>query len=88
MATAAAIDRLVHYSVLLEFDVPSYRTEAGEAPGQRRRPAARRPPRDPARARRGRGRCRTRGRTDRAHRSLENRRRFSTATTALPLADH
>src|SRR5258708_31509836 len=27
MATAAAIDRLVHHSVLLEFDVPSFRTE-------------------------------------------------------------
>jgi len=27
MATAAAIDRLVHHSVLLEFDVLSYRTE-------------------------------------------------------------
>ena len=29
MATAAAIDRVVHHSVILEFDVPSYRT--GEA---------------------------------------------------------
>src|SRR5258707_6756593 len=27
MATAAAIDRLIHHSVLLEFDVPSFRTE-------------------------------------------------------------
>lgn len=27
MATSAAIDRLVHHSVILEFDVPSYRTE-------------------------------------------------------------
>jgi hypothetical protein len=27
MATAAAIDRLVHQAVFLEFDVPSYRTE-------------------------------------------------------------
>lgn len=27
MATSAAIDRLVHHSVVLEFDVPSYRTE-------------------------------------------------------------
>lgn len=26
MATAAAIDRLVHHAVILEFDVPSYRT--------------------------------------------------------------
>ena len=29
MATAAAIDRVVHHAVILEFDVPSYRT--GEA---------------------------------------------------------
>jgi hypothetical protein len=27
MATAAAIDRLIHHSVLLEFDVASFRTE-------------------------------------------------------------
>lgn len=27
MTTAAAIDRLVHHSVILEFDVPSFRTE-------------------------------------------------------------
>jgi DNA replication protein DnaC len=27
MATAAAIDRLVHHAVLLEFDVPSFRTD-------------------------------------------------------------
>ena len=26
MATAAAIDRIVHHSVILEFDMPSYRT--------------------------------------------------------------
>lgn len=31
MATAAAIDRLVHYSAILEFDVPSYRAEEAEA---------------------------------------------------------
>ena len=30
MATAAAIDRIVHHSVILEFDVPSYRTEAAQ----------------------------------------------------------
>lgn len=30
MATAAAIDRLVHHSVILEFDVPSYRTEGAK----------------------------------------------------------
>ena len=55
MATAAAIDRLVHHSVVLEFDVPSYRTDPsrptsppparrGRPPGpllpRRRRPAA------------------------------------------------
>jgi DNA replication protein DnaC len=28
MATAAAIDRLVHHAVILEFNVPSYRSEA------------------------------------------------------------
>ena len=28
MATAAAIDRVVRHSVILEFDVPSYRTDA------------------------------------------------------------
>ncbi len=27
MATAAAVDRIVHHSVILEFDVPSYRTD-------------------------------------------------------------
>jgi DNA replication protein DnaC len=27
MATAAAVDRLVHHSIILEFNVPSYRTE-------------------------------------------------------------
>ena len=27
MATAAAIDRLVHHAVVIEFDVPSYRTD-------------------------------------------------------------
>jgi DNA replication protein DnaC len=30
MATAAAIDRIVHHSVILEFDVASYRTEAAQ----------------------------------------------------------
>ncbi len=35
MATAAAIDRLVHHAVLLEFEVPSYRTTD---PGRSRRP--------------------------------------------------
>ena len=30
MATAAAIDRVVYHSVILEFDVPSYRTNAAQ----------------------------------------------------------
>ena len=30
VATAAAIDRIVHHSVILEFDVPSYRTDAAQ----------------------------------------------------------
>ena len=30
MATAAAIDRIVHHSVILEFGVPSYRTNAAQ----------------------------------------------------------
>ncbi len=34
MATAAAIDRLVHHSVLLEFDVPSFRTEQATRRGK------------------------------------------------------
>ena len=34
MATAAAIDRIVHHSVILEFDVPSYRTNAAQQRGQ------------------------------------------------------
>jgi hypothetical protein len=40
MATAAAIDRVVHHSVILEFDVPSYRT--AEATATQARPRARR----------------------------------------------
>ena len=35
MATAAAIDRIVHHSVILEFDVASYRTEAAKQRTQR-----------------------------------------------------
>lgn len=46
MATAAAIDRLVHHAVLLEFDVPSFRTD-------RSRPAPSPPKPTPA-PRRGR----------------------------------
>lgn len=34
MATAAAIDRLVHHSVLLEFDVSSFRTEHAKRRGK------------------------------------------------------
>ena len=34
MATAAAIDRVVHHSVILEFDVPNYRTNAAQQRGQ------------------------------------------------------
>ena len=30
MATAAAIDRIVHHSVILEFDMPSYRTNEAQ----------------------------------------------------------
>ena len=37
MATAAAIDRLIHHSVLLEFDVLSFRAE--EAEGRKRKKA-------------------------------------------------
>jgi len=34
MATAAAIDRVVHHSVILEFNVPSYRTITAEQNGK------------------------------------------------------
>ena len=34
MATTAAIDRVVHHSVILEFDVPSYRTAVAQQRGQ------------------------------------------------------
>ena len=30
MATAATKDRIVHHSVILEFDLPSYRTNAAQ----------------------------------------------------------
>ena len=30
MATVAVIDRIVHHSVILEFDLPSYRTNAAQ----------------------------------------------------------
>jgi DNA replication protein DnaC len=35
MTTAAAIDRLVHHSVILEFDVPSFRTEDAKRRGSK-----------------------------------------------------
>ena len=34
MATAAAIDRIVHHSVITEFDVPSYRTAEAQQQAQ------------------------------------------------------
>ena len=34
MATAAAIDRVVHHSVILEFDVPSFRTNTAQQRGE------------------------------------------------------
>ena len=34
MATAAAIDRVIHHSVILEFDVPRYRTAVAQQRGQ------------------------------------------------------
>ncbi len=36
MATAAAIDRLIHHSTILEFNVPSFRAEEAESRGKRR----------------------------------------------------
>lgn len=41
MATAAAIDRLIHHSTILEFNVPSFRAEEAESRGKRK--AARAP---------------------------------------------
>ena len=34
MATAAAIDRVVHHPVILEFDVPSHRPGVAQQRGQ------------------------------------------------------
>ena len=44
MATAAAIDRVVHHSVIAEFDVQSYRTGAAQdqAAGKKKTAASRR----------------------------------------------
>jgi DNA replication protein DnaC len=36
MATAAAIDRLIHHSTILEFNVPSFRAEEAESRGKRK----------------------------------------------------
>ena len=36
LATAAAIERVVHHSVILEFNVPSYRTGVAQQRGQER----------------------------------------------------
>jgi hypothetical protein len=49
MATAVAIDRVVHHSVILEFDVPGYRT--GEAKGRQQNETT-------DRRRRGKSNCR------------------------------
>ena len=46
MATAAAIDRVVHHSVILEFDVPSYRTGVAQQRSQERE-VNRQPPPQP-----------------------------------------
>ena len=40
MTTAAAIDRLVHHSVIVELNVPSYRAEAAKRPRRSRQPKA------------------------------------------------
>lgn len=45
MTTAAAIDRLVHHSVVLEFDVESYRGETARKNNARKRPATKAPKR-------------------------------------------
>jgi len=37
MTTAAAIDRLVHHSVILEMNIPSYRMEEAKKGENRRR---------------------------------------------------
>jgi DNA replication protein DnaC len=47
MATAAAIDRLVHHAVLLEFDVPSFRTDRSRPPSPAAAPRSSRRQRSP-----------------------------------------
>ena len=37
ITTASAIDRVVHHSDILEFDVPGYRTDAAQQRGRQRR---------------------------------------------------
>ena len=34
MVTAAAIDRVVHHAVILEFDAPGYRADAAQQRGE------------------------------------------------------
>lgn len=51
MTTAAAIDRLVHHSTILEFDVPSYRTGKGKAKGSETKAS---PSKRPSRSKKGR----------------------------------
>lgn len=48
MTTQAAIDRLVHHSVILEFDVPSFRTEDAKARGAKTKKGAADTPRSEA----------------------------------------
>ena len=49
MTAAAAVDRVVHHSVILELDVASYRAEqARQRLGEPARPADRRPAQDAA----------------------------------------
>ena len=40
MTTAAAIDRLVHHSVILELNVPSYRVETAKQTKSQAKPSA------------------------------------------------
>jgi DNA replication protein DnaC len=47
MTTAAAVDRLVHHSVILELDIPSFRTEDAKRRTNKRAPPAS-PPAPPA----------------------------------------
>ena len=55
MTTAAAIDRLVHHSVILEFDVPSFRTEKAKQDAKSKT-AAKSPKLNRPRTRRGQSR--------------------------------